>query len=163
MERVRIVGCPQHELRPLDGYISRPLQTTTGLLSSSEMDLDAIDVEAAFGRLMAHSILPSDKWCALCPSLALYQCCTPQETDMWGEVVDPNSDEAGGCGLLLCEDCAVVFNEEEDLELVINAMFEDVDGEHWGVGARADAEFLRKEGLLIGKVCDGVEEMHLDG
>jgi hypothetical protein len=163
MERVRIVGCSQHELRPLDGYVPRSVQTTHGFFSSAHMDLDAIDVEAAFDRLMARSLLPTDKWCSLCPSLALYQCCTTQETDMWGEDVDPNSDDAEGCGLLLCEDCAVVLNEEEDLEIVLDAMIQDVDGEHWELGARADAEFLRKEGLLIGKVCEGVDKMGLDG
>jgi hypothetical protein len=161
MQRVRIVGCPEHEMRPLDGYAPRCDQNTDGFLRSDQMDLDALDVEAAFDRLMARSVLPSDRWCCLCPSLALYQCCTPQETDMWGEAIDPSSDDAEGCGLLLCEDCTVVLNEEEDLEAVIDAMTNDVECEHWGMGARADAEFLRKEGLLIGKVCEGVDEMEL--
>jgi hypothetical protein len=162
MQRVQILGCSQHELRPLDGYALRPEHNTDGFLRSDQMDLDALDVEAAFDRLMARSLLPTDKWCSLCPSLALYQCCTPQETDVWGGAINANSAEAEGCGLLLCEDCAIVFCEEEDLEVVIDAMANDVEGKHWSMGARADADFLRRDGLLVRKVCEGLGETGLE-
>jgi hypothetical protein len=161
MSRVRIVGCPEHELRPLDGY-STSNPNTGSLLRSDQMDLEDLDVEAAFDRLMDCKLLPSDKWCSLCPSLALYRCCTPQETDMWGEPIDPNSNDAEACGLLLCEECAIALNDDEDLEAVIDAIASDVEMDHWGMGLRADAEFFRKDGLLIRKVCEGLENTNVD-
>ena len=108
-------------------------------------------------------MLPSDKWCALCPSLALYQCCTPQETDKWGEPVDPLSDESEGCGLVLCEDCAVALGEVDgNLETVISLIENcDQSEEIWTMGTRADAEFLKPDGLLIRNVM-GIEGDAMD-
>lgn len=86
---------------------------------------------------------------------------------MWGDTLeDPSSDDAQGCGLLLCEECAVVMIEEEDLENVVDAMGEENGEERWTMGMRADTEFLRKEGLLVRQVFQGMnqgEDMEVDG
>jgi hypothetical protein len=154
MSRVRIIGCPkEHEMRPLDNIIEN------------------IDIEASFQRLVSNTMCSTDRWCALCPSLAIYQCCTPQEADMWGDPIDPASDDAEGCGLLLCEDCAVVLGElEGNLDALIDAVgnADASEGEGmgiWPMGARADAQFLKQEGLLVNSVCAGVAEgeMEIDG
>jgi hypothetical protein len=43
------------------------------------------------------NVAASQKWCSLCPSPALYECCAPSDGD---------TSEQGGCGLHLCELCA---------------------------------------------------------
>ena len=136
MERCRVVGCVEHELRPIEGANS-----------------SSIDVEAMFARTMDHSpALPEDRWCAVCPSPAFYECCTTQDLDMWGNELDPRSKDAEGCGLILCENCAVCYGELGDLEEVIDAVNNEEARESWYLGLRADAEFLKREGLLVRNV-----------
>jgi hypothetical protein len=162
MERTRIIGCADHELRPIESIALRQRQRSqsnphiNGTAGDDyyelELDPSSLDVKAMYDRLFNNALFPSDKWCALCPAPALFRCCTPQQTDMWGETVDPMSSEASGCGLLLCDDCGHVYNELGDIEAVIERIEANEDKEIWGLGVRADAEFLRREGLLIKKV-----------
>jgi hypothetical protein len=134
IERCPIIGCEGHELRPIDS-----------------INMNDIDHAGMFQRLAnCEKPLPTDRWCAVCPAPALYHCCTPQNYDMWGEEVDPRSPEVEGCGLILCEECAVSFGELEDLEQVIDAAA--AEPEIWILGVRADVEFLRRDGLLIRNV-----------
>jgi hypothetical protein len=148
MERCRILGCLNHEPRPIN-----------------DIDPETLDIAAMLGRIgSGGKPHPEDRWCALCPAPALYQCCTPQDCDMWGAPVDPRSKEAQGCGLSLCEECAMSYNESNDL----NAVIEDVgeQDEIWILGQRADAEFLKKGGLLERNVLapmDDGEAMEIDG
>jgi hypothetical protein len=161
MSRIAILNCSEHELRPLDGIQTHKDTASGELPTSSDMELDAIEVDAAFDRLLSNSVLPTDRWCHLCPSLALFQCCTPQAESKWGEPLDPMSDEAEGCGLFLCEPCAVTLMDEGTLDGVLERMGEEDEEERWGLGPRADAEFLSStDNLLMKTVVEqlGVEE-----
>ncbi len=71
---------------------------------------------------------------------------------MWGEPVSSVSAEASGCGLLLCEDCEQAFDGLGDVEAVLDMIVEDREQEVWQLGLRADAELLKREGLLIRSV-----------
>jgi hypothetical protein len=63
----------------------------------------------------------------------------------------------------LCEDCAVLFGDHDNLEQIIDAAA--VAPDIWILGVRADAEFL-KEGLLVknvmGPTASAAETMNTD-
>ena len=141
MERCRIVGCTEHEFRPIE-----------------EVDPETIDIDGMLERVIHHvPALPTDKWCGLCPAPALYECCTSQDCDMWGNPLDPRSKEAEGCGLVLCDNCAESYGELASLENVIDAVGNDEAREIWVMGLRADAEFLKTDGLLVRNVMAPME------
>ncbi|KAF2433104.1 hypothetical protein EJ08DRAFT_89113 [Tothia fuscella] len=168
ISRIAIINCPEHELRPVDGIRTRDGSPSNGLPSSDDLDLDDFDFQASFSRLMTNTVLPTDRWCHICPNVALYQCCTPQEEDKFGDPWDPMSDEAQGCGLFLCEACAMTLNEEGSLDAVIDRIQEAQNGgpeqDKWFMGQRADAEFFTTtDNLLMRKVTEGlVDEMDVD-
>ncbi|KAK5278927.1 hypothetical protein LTR16_008134 [Cryomyces antarcticus] len=97
MQRVRICMCIRHEVRPLE-----------------HVSPENMDFVTAFESLMSGSEETKDTWCSICPSLAFYECCSPQEVDAFGQPLDPTSAEPAGCGLLLCETCATALEEEHD-------------------------------------------------
>jgi hypothetical protein len=151
MERCRVLGCIEHKLRPLD-----------------ELHIEELDVKAMFDRVATGCPSSNDLWCRLCPSPALYQCCTPQDTDAWGEPVDPYSREAEGCGLMLCENCAAYLGELGNLDRGIDAIQSNKGAEDtWPLGVRADAELLKRDGLLVRNVLGPLDErgetMEVDG
>jgi len=88
-----------------------------------------------------------EKWCSVCPTLAFYECCTLQETNVTGDPIDATSPEAEGCGLLLCYRCGVGLRDEFQGDL--QRMLREVDMARYSpLGFRADAEFLMEDGLL---------------
>lgn len=88
------------------------------------------------------------EWCSVCPSPAGFGCRKRQQD---GHEKEEEALGGIGCGLRLCESCAVVLvNEcEGSLERLVKRVGED--GEE-GLGVRADAEFLLKEGELLRRV-----------
>lgn len=142
MERIRIISCREHELRPITD------------IPGNQDALQEMMLEM-FNRIGEGRILPTDRWCAVCPSIATFQCCTPQEVDMWGDpITDPRSKAANGCGLLLCENCAVSYGELGNLESLVDAVKDEggMPESIWSEGLRADAEFLKNDGLLVKNV-----------
>ena len=122
LKRLRIVMCPTHELRP-----------------SAGVKKCTLDENAAFAELLAGSSKAGKRqWCAICPSLAVYECGT--RTD----------DGSHGCGLRLCEQCAVVVtgSYDGDLQNMLPEM-KDEPTEERMLGLRADYELLREDGLLM--------------
>lgn len=83
------------------------------------------------------------EWCSVCPSPAGFGCCKRQqdEEDALGGV---------GCGLRLCESCAVVLVHECEgsLERLVGRVREE-----GGLGVRADVQILLPEGELLRRVC----------
>ena len=159
MKRTRIIGCDDHEIRPVEVILLRikqraQIERPRADIEEENLEIDSsvIDADGMFQRLLSNTARPSDQWCSLCPSPAIYRCCTPQDTDMWGEPVSSVSAEASGCGLLLCEDCEQAFDGLGDVEAVLDMIVEDREQEVWQLGLRADAELLKREGLLIRSV-----------
>ena len=159
--RMRICGCARHEVAPLPAIELTPAR---------------MDQEAAYNAVMAMKKRKENaggveyRWCSICPSLALYECVTLQETDEFGQVVPPKAKAELGCGLLLCDACALavmatsgdlqaVLNAGPDAEVGINGEAVNLEemrvdeecelGERYPLGWRADAEFLKKDGLLM--------------
>jgi len=81
--------------------------------------------------------------CSVCPRLAHWTCTaeTPEEGTSVG---------AKGCGLRLCDFCNVVLTEvyQGNLDEMLLSM-DDSDESLYPLGLRADAEFLKTDGLMI--------------
>ncbi|KAL8789495.1 MAG: hypothetical protein Q9213_001108 [Squamulea squamosa] len=146
LDRFRIIGCESHELSMLS--------------SIQDIEQDRI-LDVLFGEGKA-----TWEWCSICPSPALYGCC--RTSCIWLE--DAGEDlETVGCGLKLCEECAVLLTESEgNLELAVWRKMEEA----MGLGGnectvRADAEFLTRDGELMrqagGWEGDEAERFKADG
>lgn len=101
-ERVRITQCGGHRMRMLD-----PLK--------GEIDMQVFDDEK-WGRAIKiyssggdGSLVRSTKWCAVCPATATMTCCSPQLFDAQGGLRSLGDASEEGCGLCLCEDCAILL------------------------------------------------------
>lgn len=93
------------------------------------------DKTAALTALFSGKTTGREKWCSLCPALAQYDCCT-------------QGAHGKGCGLLLCEACMVsVVSNDGSLERTLKELKDEPTPERV-LGLRADAELLRKDGLL---------------
>ena len=176
VRRTYIVGCDGHEMRPVETVMLRETEDPA-YEGECEIDPECVDVEGMYMRLMVggkNAPLPTDLWCSLCPSPALYRCCTPLECDMWGAPIPPLSEtkrvadlhdvlgkvgvrQGDGCGLLLCEECRVTLGEVGTLEGVIDEIERDRETARWPYGPRADAEFLRRDGLMMANVWASAE------
>lgn len=119
-ERIPIIMCSTHELRPLE-----------------DSDKDKIDVNDAFADLLSGAPRLRAKWCAVCPNLAAYECCAPTEH---GE----------GCGLVVCECCMVLLSGmyDGDLQKMLCGIKDEATEERI-FGLRADYELLKEDGLLM--------------
>ncbi len=88
---------------------------------------------------------------------------------MWGAPIPPLSEtkrvtdlhdvlgkvgvrQGDGCGLLLCEECRVTLGEVGTLDGVLDEIERDRDTMRWPYGPRADAEFLRRDSLMMANV-----------
>lgn len=125
LERLHIMRCAGHRIMPLKGY-----------------DVNTFDFDAAYRTLMrvpGQAPTMINPWCSLCPSPAFHGCGTIQPRNKYLERVDASSVEARGCGLLLCEQCAIQMQEcNGDLGKVAERNRQ----RHSEVGSRADADFL---------------------
>lgn len=160
MKRVQIIRCEEHEMRVLtELYKSsqQPGQREEVLTSES---LYGIDFAGPYERLEEGTLELTDKFCDLCPSLAMFKCCTIQDCDAWGTPISCELPEAEGCGLLLCEDCKVCHDhlagsEDNALDELIKAILQEKEAgvteqdAMWHMGIRADAELLLADGFLI--------------
>ena len=115
--------CQQHEMRPMP-----------------DAGEAALDLNAAFAELMDPQSMSADRpnWCSVCCSLATYECRAAQAS----------GDE--GCGLVLCEHCAVTLagGYDGDLQNML-AEAKDEASEQRPLGLRADWELLKQDGLLV--------------
>lgn len=118
--RLTIIMCAVHQLRPIAGTA-----------------MNALDMNTAFAELMSGTAKVGRKWCAVCPSLAQYECCS-------------FSDAGSGCGLMLCELCTVTLTGiyDGDLQKMLPDL-KDEPTEQRILGLRADFELLKQDGLLL--------------
>ena len=132
LERFTIIACETHELSLLSTVPSTPI------------DQDRI-MEVLSGEVKA-----TWEWCSICPSPALYECCRP--SSLW--LADAGEDlESVGCGLKLCEDCAIILTEcAGNLEEAVWRKMEEAGAEGNEFAVRADAEFLTRGGELLRRV-----------
>jgi hypothetical protein len=148
-ERVRIVGCEMHHVRPLS-------------VANGEFDPKVWDDKAWEDAAEAlkrdddegGALILNAKWCSICPNLAAFKCASKQAYDLCG---GEEGDE--GCGLLLCGECMDLMGKCVNAEIrrgrqVLDAMVSEVRRNKllYPAGVRADAEFLTSEGELMFRV-----------
>lgn len=117
--RMQILMCKKHAIGPLE-----PAPT--------------MDIMPALTRLI-HNEPPSedDIWCSICPSPAHYTCCAKTVQGV------------KGCGLKVCETCAVKLQTTHEGKLgTMLKYLDDEVTEDYKAGLRADVELLRMDGPL---------------
>ena len=129
LERIMIAACGIHEMEPISDI--DPDDFPHGIVEEHMMPGKAVN--APF------------QWCSVCPTAAFFKCCKRSDMD----VTEIEVEKADGCGLVLCEYCAVTLVGEHDgrLEALISTMKAERADD--GFGLRADVEFLHPEGELL--------------
>ena len=133
LERIMIAACRIHELEPIEG-----------------MSPDDFAFEMVVDYLMPGSAASAPfQWCSVCPAPAFFRCHKKMDIRMEGGNGERYPEGDDGCGLVLCEDCAVSLDEEHDgqLELMIDGMRVERAADAFSL--RADVEFLHTEGELL--------------
>lgn len=132
-DRLRITACKNHVVEPIEG------------MNPEDFDYKAVEEWMMPGMA---SLAPF-AWCSICPSPAFFSCSTKPDIDMEGQEDDLYLGDQKGCGLLLCEACAVSLLSEHEgkLDRLIDSLENDRD--HEGFGVRADASFLHPRGDLL--------------
>ena len=140
-DRLRIASCKDHEIRRIDG-----------------LDPEKFDFDAAYaGLLSGPSTQPTTSrtaWCAMCPSPAFLECCAAQVV----VVEDQEQEEQAsvGCGLMLCEACAVNLDEECEGNLSNLLSIIEHSSQDYPMGARGDSSFLTPDGEVVQRIhCVG--------
>lgn len=132
-DRLKITACQNHEIEPIEG-----------------MDPGKFDYKAVTEWMMpGMASLAPFAWCSICPSPAFFSCSTKPDIEVDGHGEDSYLGDQKGCGLLLCESCAValVGEHQGNLDRLIDSLEHDGDDE--GFGIRADASFLHPKGELL--------------
>lgn len=144
LDRLRITACKVHEIEFIDG-----------------MDPENFDHEAALDFMQPGNPAPFD-WCSICPMPAFFACCKKLE-DMGYQQDEIEEGEERGCGLALCESCAVALVNDHGGELpglldklgLEKVEKAKVDKEAGRFLLRADADFLHPDGELLGRMAAG--------
>lgn len=135
LDRLIIAACRFHEIEMI-----------------ADIDPDTFDHDAALEFLAPGKAASAPfSWCSVCPAPALFTCCSERaDLDLEDEEVkEKDEDRPRGCGLHLCQACAVTLVKEKAGKLgslVESLKMEDDPG---GFGLRADVEFLLPEGELL--------------
>ncbi|KAE9974838.1 hypothetical protein BLS_002890 [Venturia inaequalis] len=160
MKRVQIIRCEEHEMQVLTELYKSSQQPGQEEEALTPESLYSIDFAGPYQRLEEGTLELTDRFCDLCPSLAMFKCCTIQDSDAWGTPISCELPEAEGCGLVLCEDCKIchdhlVGSEDSALDELIKAILQEREAgvpeqdAMWHMGIRADAELLLTDGFLI--------------
>ena len=134
LDRLRITACKVHDIEPIEG------------MDPAKFDYGSITDWMMPGAAASAPFL----WCSICPAPAFFTCCSEMEgIDAFGE------GDQKGCGLLLCESCAVTMVNEHDgnLEGLLDRLKDDE--EDGGFGLRADADLLHPKGELLRRMAAG--------
>ena len=137
LERATIAACDVHEIEPIEN-----------------MDPNDFAYDIVMDFMMPGMAASAPfQWCSVCPSPAFFKCCKKMDTGMMKEEGDEGHGGGSGCGLMLCEYCAVtlVGGHDGNLEALIDAM--RIDRANEGYGLRADVDFLHPNGELVRRVA----------
>lgn len=134
--RLKITACRSHDIEPIES-----------------MDPETFDYTAVMECMMPGMASSAPfKWCSICLSPAFFSCSTKSDVDMEVEEEDLYLGDQKGCGLLLCNSCAVALVSEHEgkLDKLIDSLENlENDGDDEGFVIRADARFLHPEGELL--------------
>ncbi|KAJ8059743.1 hypothetical protein OCU04_011387 [Sclerotinia nivalis] len=177
--RVKILGCAEHELRPIEGLDER--------MRDEEIVRDSVDAceeglkEGRWGRGTGGEpevgsradLVWRAKWCAVCPRPGDWVCKFGGARE-WGRGEKGWSQSGSsqqcqslvnkGCGLILCDTCYELHGKVQKggkkggrvvLGRVIHLAGEANRREDYPDGVRADAGFLREDGELFVRMQKG--------
>ncbi|KAL9132098.1 MAG: hypothetical protein Q9217_000134 [Psora testacea] len=133
LQRIIIAACRIHELEPVEG-----------------MDPMNFDFQTFMDHMMPGKAKSAPfLWCSVCPAPAFFRCCKKMDLGMIKGQGDEEIDGGGGCGLVLCEYCAVSLIGEHNgnLGALIDRMTRERADD--GFGLRADVDFLHPQGELL--------------
>jgi hypothetical protein len=190
MERVMICLCTDHMIRPIKGLDPRNFDFGSAMqgilnqiLSRGKPDHERI----ASSRADA----PEVKWCSICIEPAFFECCVRPPFTTSGLETSPSDDI--GCGLLLCEVCALRMrgqhqhrrvptplptppgsggvttrHESDEPAKTIMTLDEHISAAssdlfHYPDGLRADVCFLKADSELMRRQGAGAGETAGDG
>lgn len=142
--RLQIIVCGDHQLEPAFDSDNVPdFNTVTDDLISAEPGSDDM-------------VYQLKRWCSMCFSVAKFGCARVQPS-----VCGEEEETVVGCGLRLCDRCAVRLKDEFEgnIELLAEHMdpspkisIEDEESDDLEGMARADVGFLKKDGLLMAAI-----------
>lgn len=121
--RMSVLMCEKHDMRPILG------------VDASEAQDVSIDILLDKGSMDLH------QFCAVCTNRATFECAVVDEG---------NAGADAGCGLKLCEGCAITLEREHKRSLA--GLLEGLDVElanNKTIELRADRELLRDDGPLM--------------
>ena len=130
-DRIKILSCKGHEIQPIEG-----------------MDPETFDYSTVLDMLEPGKAASAPFiWCSICPAPAFFACGT--RDDIGSQMGEAGMEEDPGCGLMLCESCAVslVNDHDNNLEGLLDKL--RMDEEDGGFNMRADADFLHPKGELM--------------
>ncbi|MCJ1338642.1 hypothetical protein MMC09_003931 [Bachmanniomyces sp. S44760] len=135
-ERMMLIACSDHEIWPITGIDPNQFNDSTVL----EWLMPRMATEAPFD------------WCTVCPSPAFFTCrkqCSPDLMAVDTHALGSDYGQEAGCGLKLCESCAVSFLEEHrgNLTGLILRLAEDQDVGTFDI--RADATLVCRDGEIL--------------
>jgi len=139
LERLMITACKIHETEPIEG-----------------LDPENFDFRGVMDWMMPGMASSAPfEWCSVCPAPAFFKCCKKQAIDAVEGDGGANPESDKGCGLLLCEPCAVnlIQQHKGDLTSLIDELRGNKEGE--GYGIRADVDFLHSKGELLRRIHFG--------
>jgi hypothetical protein len=138
MARMRIMVCGRHALRRMSGVNDKERDLWEALEKLLEFENQDENEDAA----------ALETWCSVCCNLAAWECCLGQQ----------HEEEREGCGLALCEVCAVDLDKcggsfEQMLQKLEDEQNDQPPREPLPgrpLTLRADFQFLKADGLLMG-------------
>ncbi|TGO38529.1 hypothetical protein BHYA_0073g00380 [Botrytis hyacinthi] len=183
--RVKILGCVEHELRPLEGLDERMIDDRLVRDSVKACEEGMMQGKWVKGsgetpeRGSRADLVWRAKWCAVCPRPGDWIC-------KFGDTCDGRrslshstqgiQSHVKGCGLILCDTCYELHGKVQKggkkggrivLGRVIQLAGSPSRREDYPDGVRADAGFLREDGELFVRTlrggCAGSKEEFKDG
>ena len=133
LQRIMVAACRRHELEPIEGV--DPKDFDFGIVTDYMMP----------GRASSAPF----QWCSVCPSPAFYRCYKKMDLCLIEEEVNEGFWGGNGCGLLLCDYCALNLVDRHDgnLEALIDWMKAERADDRFAL--RADVEFLQSGGEIL--------------
>lgn len=128
LERVSILTCDDHSIRPIEGL------PVNGLDWAEQLALLMACDTGVEGKKLGR------RFCIVCPQLAAVECCARN-----GEMI--------GCGMRLCASCAHLYNTRfrQDLQAMVRDM-DPTEAKDFPLGVRADYDFFKPDSYLIKQI-----------
>ncbi|TGO92337.1 hypothetical protein BPOR_0005g00260 [Botrytis porri] len=172
-ERVKILGCAEHELRPLEGLDERmrdEMLVRDSVKACEEGMMQGKWVKGSGEtpeRGSRADLVWRAKWCAVCPRPGDWICKSGDTCEgrrSLSHSTQGSQSHVKGCGLILCDTCYELHGKVQKggkkggrivLGRVVQLAGSPSRREDYPDGVRADAGFLREDGELFVRTLKG--------